>query len=73
MEFVKPGYGRVSSQMFLYIVSSYLMSACFFIRLKRNLEWGGGNSLNYKNIIPNSKIIETSLFGQIHKIHSKFL
>lgn len=48
------------------------MSACFFIRLKRNLEWGGGNSLNCKNIIPNSKITETSVCGQIRKIHSKF-
>lgn len=42
MGLVKPGYGKVTSQTVLYILSSYLMSV--FVSVKGNLEWGGGNS-----------------------------
>lgn len=67
MTFVKSGYDRVSSQPVLYILLAYLTCTCLVIRLKRNLDWGGGNSTSYKTLIPNSKIFELSLFGQICK------
>lgn len=70
MAIVKPGYDRGSSQPVLYILSAYLINACLFIML-RNLEWNGGNS-NYKTLIPNSRISEISLFGQIYKTSPKF-
>lgn len=65
MESVKPGYDRVN--IFICVLSAYLISAFPFLSLKRYLEWGEGCSTNYKTIITNSKITEMSFSGQICK------